>query len=132
MANRWFDLNRVVDAAPAESYAAYEFNVMVNDWLDTKDPILEGKIRNQLVQWSETCEKLLPVFRSNQRLAMVTPHLDNLSMLSGLALKKLNGEPLGLQSTNISDHLLLSENEHWGTVLAVVQGLQKLILEDPN
>ncbi len=122
------ELNGIVDAASAESYPAYTFNKNVDQWLDSRDKVLEGSIESLLQKWIENHDKLRPLFDSNQKVKMIRAHSENLSILASMALKITDGKELSENDELSMNELLQSAHkEHGGTVLAVVPGLEKLI-----
>ena len=135
-------LNRVVDAAPAESYSGYRFNKNVRDWLATNDNTLKTSIINQLETWHENHKVLLPLFNpsevllkndshhdlptDNSKLKEVEKHSENLSQLSKLALDKLKTSSAG-RSIETDSLISIAKASHGGTILSVTEGLENLL-----
>jgi len=142
-------LDRIVDAAPPESYVAYTFNKDVDAWLETGDSRAKERIQGQLTTWSENHSKLLPVFglpekyiedsplsgqrtenddlETYERLKEVEPHSVNLSALSELALTALNGQMAETNKAEIDSLFIDASKSHGGAKLPIESGLKKLI-----
>lgn len=52
-------LNRIVDAAPAESYVGYRFNKDVDNWIDNQDEEAKSRIISQLIIFPTTASMTL-------------------------------------------------------------------------
>lgn len=135
-------LNRIVDASRPESFTAYKFNKDVDLFIETGDEDAKQRLQNQLKVWSENHQKLAPTFglptkfiednpqpieifeaATINRLQEVEIHSYNLSSLSELALATLQGKQV-----NTPDSLIIkARQEHAGTVLPIVDGIEKLI-----
>ncbi len=121
-------LNRIVDAAPAESYVAYRFNKDVDQWIETKDEIIKTRIIKSLKKWSKNYEELADVFEQNERIKEVEPSSKNLSELSKLSIEAIfNPELLKNQNKKIDSLLEEGVKSNGGTSLAVFNGLKKLV-----
>lgn len=121
-------LNAIVDAAPAESYASYEFNMLVDQWIKNGDNDSKQSIQKQLQKWIEDHEKLDPIFESDERLMMIRPHSENLSQLSKIALNKMTKTDVSEVTKGDIDQLLKQSKTDYGAVLlGIVPGLEKLI-----
>lgn len=121
-------LNRVVDGAAPESYAALRFENKVDAWIESKEATLEDEIRDQLRAWASIYAELEPAFDAYPFLQEVQPHAEHLSGLAELALLVLD-EP-GRSSPSASGRGALIQDArqaHGGTLLCVVDGLERLI-----
>lgn len=122
-------LDGIVDAAAAESYSSYEFNLLIDQYIETGDDGLKQSIQNQLQKWIEDHEKLEPIFESNKKLMMIQAHSENLSKLSEIALDSFNKtNNSGLIQEEVDQILKQAHTEYGGVILGVVSGLEKLIL----
>lgn len=121
-------LNRIVDAARPESYSAFRFNDNVKKWLETKDENAKKKIVSALTDWSQNHQQLKPAFENSVLLKEVLPHSENLSLLSQLALEKIN-TPTTVIKEDIGTLIMDAESTYGGTILAVNTGLKRLLLE---
>lgn len=135
-------LNKIVDAAKPESFLVYKFNKDVDLFLETGDPLIKERLQDQLQIWSENHQKLAPAFGLPEkfiennpmtidifeqatiiRLKEVESHSSNLSNLAELALLSLDGKAI-----SSPDSLMLkSREEHAGTLLPIVDAIEKLI-----
>ncbi len=123
-------LNRVVDAAAPESYAAIHFERKVDEFLETKEVGLKEKIREQLETWATVHEKLEPAIELNPFLEEVEPHADHLSRLAELALVILDNPGDSSVSMAKLDALLVDARKAYGgTLLSVISGLERIIKE---
>ncbi|MCJ7468188.1 MAG: beta-N-acetylhexosaminidase [Maribacter sp.] len=137
-------LNRIVDAARPESYVAYSFNKDVDLWLKTADADAKARIMENLENWSENYTKLRPAFGLSEKLIEGNPislvsadvtrlqevevHSENLSALSKMALQALQNKTGASTNQAAIDTLLLKAREpHGGTIMPIVDGLQKLL-----
>jgi len=124
-------LDGIVDAAAPESYASYEFNLLIDQYIETGDDGLKQSVQNQLQKWIEDHEKLEPIFESNEKLMMIQAHSENLAVLSKLALKSIDEKPFDQNEKSGLEELFKDAKlEHGGTILAVVEGLEKIILSE--
>lgn len=123
-------LNRIVDAASAESYIAYRFNKDVDLWLETKDKNAEIRIIKSLKNWSENYNDLAPAFENVNLIKEVEPHSKHLSKLSKLGITAIRN-PESLKEKELDINILLenTSKSYGGTVLSVESGLRKIILE---
>lgn len=123
-------LNRIVDGAAPESYAALRFEMKVDEWLENKDLDLKEEIRSQLYTWSSMNKELRPAFAEYPFLKEVEPHAQHLSRLAELALIALGESGGNAGSMTELDAILLDARKAYGgTLLSVVSGLEKLIKE---
>ncbi len=121
-------LNDIVDAASAESYPAYQFNKTVDLWLATKEKKHQDEISSLLSKWIQNHDQLQPLFSSNEKVALIEPHSRNLAIMSKLALKCLDDQPLEADEISGYNELFRDASvEPGGTVLAVAPGLDKII-----
>jgi len=136
-------LDRMVDAVQPESYIAYVFNEEVDFYLETGDVEAKERIQGQLQVWSKNHGKLTPIFEIFQDpiedadvaipigpftekmrlLKEVAPHSKHLSELASLALNAMEGN----RPSNIDTLLLNANKAHGGTIMPIVNGLQKLL-----
>jgi len=122
-------LNRVVDAAPPESYAAYRFGKEVDHWLESHDEETKVRLVNTLELWASNHAQLAPAFSRSERLKEVEPHSVHLSELAGVALEALSLQPSPLPSDSTLAAMFTSAAEAYGgTVLPVVGAVQKLVM----
>ena len=123
-------LDRVVDAARPESMIAYQFNQDAAKYLESKDDSLKEKLILQLEEWAAINQKLIPAYASNERIAEIAPHAQHLEKLATIAIQKLRGESSELSAEEIKNLLADSSKGYGGTLLAVNEGLQALILKN--
>jgi len=122
-------LNRIVDAAPAESYIGYRFNKDVDNWLNNQDEEAKSRIISQLQKWSNIYNELSLAFEQIEKLKEIEPHSKHLSKLSTLCLEAVeNPEDIKNRDEQIDTLLKNSASSYGGTILSVVNGMQKLIL----
>jgi len=123
-------LNRIVDAARPESYLTYQFNQLVDSWVETKNKDTEAIIIEYLKKWSKNYAELSPAFENTERLKEVEPHSKHLSELSKLGLIAIS-DPKSLTDKKVEiDSLLKNTTKSYGgTILSVESGLRKIILE---
>jgi len=126
-------LNRIVDAAPAESLDAYQFGQDVDLWLDESDNEAKLRITNKLNKWTRSLIELGPVIEKDERLGAIAPHISNLSILSQVALETLN-KPDGFRPSNSEFSALINQAKevHDATKLAVADHLERLIIGKPE
>ena len=121
-------LNRIVDASHPESYVAYDFNKKVENWIISKDDIAKQELIYQLNIWIENCKKLDPAFIEGNRIFEVAQHSKNLLKLSRFVLKKLNNKTFSeVEKSEINLVLIEAHKPNGGTLLSVVDGLEKII-----
>ncbi|WP_430966537.1 hypothetical protein [Spongiimicrobium sp. 2-473A-2-J] len=140
-------LNRIVDAAPPESYVSYRFNRDVDLFLEAADPDAKKRIKAQLEGWSANHDRLMPLFgtvddfieddnitvsisaysEKMELLREIEPHSINLSTLSKHALQALNGNPKGGGQQQLDTLLIRARKAHGATLLSIADGLSKLI-----
>ena len=122
-------LDMIVDAAAPESYSSYQFNLLIDQYLDTEDDALNQTIQIQLKKWIDDHKKLEPAFESNEKLTMIQAHSENLSKLSEIALDSINKtSKSGLTEEEVDQILKQAHTEYGGVILGVISGLEKLIL----
>ena len=121
-------LNRIVDAAPAESLDAYQFGQDVDLWLDEADTEAKLRIIEKLNKWAQSLIELGPVIEKDERLTAIAPHISNLSILSQVALESMD-KPDGARPSNseFSALILQAKEAHEATNLAVADHLERLI-----
>jgi hexosaminidase len=78
-------LNRLVDATPAESNTAREFDAQVADWKSDKE-----QIRQQLTLWRDNQNALLPVMQDSALLEEDIPLAQDVSALAAAGLAALD------------------------------------------
>jgi hexosaminidase len=123
-------LNRVVDAAPPESYPAYRFGREVDHWLESHDEETRARLVNTLESWASNHTQLAPAFSQSERLKEVEPHSVHLSELASLGLDVLSQQPSPLPPDSTLEALFTSAAEAYGgTILPVVGAVQKLVTE---
>ena len=92
-------LNRLVDAAPAESETARRFGVTVDSLLAASLPVsgtavrrpaLLATLRRQLTEWQANDARLQPLLLANPALQEYTPLSAQLSAVAGLLLARLD------------------------------------------
>lgn len=121
-------LNRMVDAAPAESYEAYRFGQDVDLWITSGDEAARERLIIALNIWSANHEQLAPAFEGNERLSEVRPHSEHLSQLAHVALSALS-DPASLSGNEDElAELFRSASESYGaTNLPIAGHVQKLL-----
>ena len=121
-------LNRVVDGAAPESYAALRFERKVDAWLESGEASLEEEIRMQLEIWASLNKELQPAFDAYPFLQEVEPHSRHLSRLAAVASISLDRPGRSSVSDAELDALLLEARQAYGgTLLCTVEGLERLI-----
>jgi hexosaminidase len=120
-------LNRMVDAAPAESYRGYRFGLEVDRWLESGDEETRTSLIRTLEQWEGLHDQLSPVFVSSTSVAEVEPHAVHLSELSRWGLAALEGELQELEDSTLQDLCIKAREPFGGTLLTVVDAVQKLV-----
>ena len=85
-------LNRLVDAVPLESDAAYHFSELVNKFITTgcHDPALEADLRAQLTHWRDNDAKLQPLEQRSFLLKELAATSQDLSALGAAGLAALD------------------------------------------
>jgi hexosaminidase len=123
-------LNRVVDAAPPESFVAYRFGQDVDRWLASRDAETKTRLVKTLESWASNHEQLAPAFSLSERLKEVEPHSVYLSKLAVLALEALSGRAPGVGQDSTERALFAAAAEAYGgTILPVVGPLQQLVTQ---
>ena len=113
-------LNRVVDAAAPESYAAIRFEQKVDAWLESGDDSLKEELREQLSQWVLLDESLESAFEEYPFLEEVEPHVRAPFSSSGDGLAGMLNEPKkGNPSPEELDLLLVEARKAYGGYLAL-------------
>ncbi len=121
-------LDRIVDASQPESYIGYEFNQLVDLWLETKNPEIQERIETSLTQWSIIEKELKNTFNQSPLLNEVEPHAIHLSQLSQLALGAINGSVFAQNPEILIDTLFANSSKSYGaTLLSVESGLKKIV-----
>ena len=82
-------IKQISDVIPVESETRYEFRMNVKDYLETKNPLSEQRIRTQLARWQEVSELYTSVSQGNARLSEVNSHAEDLNVLSTMGLSIL-------------------------------------------
>ena len=85
-------LNRLVDAVPLESDAAYHFSELVDKFITTgcHDPALEADLRVQLTHWRDNDAKLQPLEQRSFLLKELAATSQDLSALGAAGLAALD------------------------------------------
>jgi hexosaminidase len=123
-------LDRVVDAAPPESYVAYRFAQDVDSWIASRDDALRRQLERTLEAWAANHEQLAPAFALSVRLKEVEPHSAHLAELAHLALEALAGDVARLQSDSTMQALFAkAESAYGGTILSVVGPIRNLVTQ---
>ncbi|MBO3272467.1 beta-N-acetylhexosaminidase [Hymenobacter defluvii] len=136
-------LNRLVDAAPAESDAAREFGVAVDDLLAQVGATLASPlpaealpalaaVRAPLIQWQANDVKLQPLFNTSASLREYGPLSARLSALSALALERLQlleqgKAPTTAWKASAQQQLEAAKAPAGQAELAVLPALQRLL-----
>jgi hexosaminidase len=120
-------LDRVVDAAPPESYRAYRFGQEVERWLESGDEMSRTGLEESLQSWRALCEQLAPAIASPGSLQEVEPHVAHLSEISRWGLAALEGDLPALSQTELDSLFTKALRSYGGTLLAVVDPVQKLV-----
>ncbi len=121
-------LDRVVDAAPAESLIAYQLGKTVDSWLESENEKDWDLLIAHFELWAGNHQRLAPAFEGNWKLQEVEAHSIHLSALAKLGLDVLT-DPGSLKGLHAEIEALLSSarEAHGGTLLAVVEPVQKLV-----
>jgi hexosaminidase len=121
-------LNRMVDAAPAESYVAYRFGQDVDLWLETEDIEAWERMTGLLELWAVNHEKLAPAMVDNERLLEVRAHSVHLSELARVGLVALS-DPSSLQGKEdeLASLFARASESYGATNLPVAGHVQKLV-----
>lgn len=121
-------LNRVVDAALSESLIAYQLGKSVNSWLEFENEKDWDLLIAHFELWAGNHQRLAPAFEGNWKLQEVEAHSIHLSALAKLGLDVLT-DPGSLKGhhTEIEALLTSAKEAHGGTLLAVVEAVQKLV-----
>jgi hexosaminidase len=123
-------LNRVVDAAPPESYVAYRFAQDVDSWIASRDTALRERLEQILRTWTANHERLAPAFAQSARLQEIEPHSVHLAELASLALEALAGRRAQLQQDSTLLALFAdAESPYGGTILPVVGPIRNLVTQ---
>ena len=123
-------LNRVVDAAPPESYAAYHFGQDVDHWLAYRDEDTRGRLVGTLESWASNHERLAPAFSQSERLREVEPHSVHLSRMASLVLQALSQQTPPVEPDSTMEALFAAAGQaHGGTVLPLVTPMRRLVTE---
>lgn len=122
-------LDHVADIARPESPEARSFNKLVDRYVDTPDENLKKEISDNLDQWAEIHDQLLPFFAGNERLL----EIDSLSNTLSIVSKRIKGLEAGGKLTEnemqeILRELDYLENGENGVLVAVAPGLRKLVM----
>jgi hexosaminidase len=120
-------LDRVVDAAPAESYRAYRFGQAVNRWIESGDEETGEFLKETLESWSVNHDQLAQLFASSPLLQEVEPHSVHLSALASLGLDALAGKSVPLNDSIRNVLFEEAKSPYGGTLLKVVEPVQKLV-----
>ena len=121
--------NRMVDAAPAESYVAYRFGQDVDLWLETEDIDAWERMTGLLELWALNHEKLAPAMVDNDRLLEVRAHSVHLSELARAGLAALS-DPSSLQGKEEElASLFARASESYGATNLPVAGHVKKLVE---
>ena len=121
-------LNRMVDAAPPESYVAYRFGQDVDLWIQSGDAPARERMISMLEHWAANYNDLSPAFPGNERLLEIQPHSEHLSELAGMALIALSDPELLKGKQDEMKALYASASGSYGaTNLPVVAHVQKLV-----
>jgi hexosaminidase len=121
-------LNRMVDAAAAESYVAYRFGQDVERWISSQDPQAKDRMLNSLEIWADLHSTLSPVFEISPWLEEVREHSLHLSELAKLGLEALTNPEALKGGPEAYESLFTSARASYGgTILAVVEPVQKLL-----
>ncbi len=120
-------LDRMVDAAPPESYTAYRFGEEVDKWIEYGDEETEKRLRESLESWIVLQDQLAPVFAVSESVAEVESHAVHLSEIARWGLTALEGDATVLADPSIPPVFMRARVAHGGTLLAVVDPVQKLV-----
>ncbi len=104
---RSIKLNRLVDAARAESYDAYEFGLLIDKWIESSDKDTKDQIQFLLTRWQQSQTSLLEQLTKESE---AYSHAVSLQRLSNVGLIVLEGnasqqeiEEFELQSEKASE-----------------------------
>lgn len=122
-------LNRLVDSIPPESNAAREFNNAVDRYLSGTEPSPQS-LMEQLVEWHDNAEQILPLLRHNSLLEENIPLAEAV-----VALCQIGQDAIAARSLARSEALkpdsaskVASAAERKGDLLIqIAPGIQKLV-----
>ncbi len=83
-------LCRVVDASKPDSYTAYQFNKLVNEYLSNKNSLIKTQIINSLRKWYNNHEELIPIIKSSPILKEIIPVSKYVKNLSNIGLQAID------------------------------------------
>jgi hexosaminidase len=133
---RFTPLNRLVDATPPESETARRFARMVDDYLaaegDASDAATLAALRDQLTDWRDNHELLVPVARGSVMLPeaeALSAQLRVVAELGLAALADLEAEPRTVSEQTEARRAALDEAEQpWGALqIMVVAPVRRLV-----
>jgi hexosaminidase len=139
-------LNRLVDAAPAESEAARKFAVAFDSLLhQTRTPTGQlarspevqrqiGRLRTQLRQWQQNDARVQPILAANASLREYMPLSTQLTIVSELMLQRLEQLEKGFRPSaewqeTAKKQLEAAKKPAGQTELALAVKLEKLLLQ---
>ncbi len=123
---------RTVDAARPESDRARKFNKCVQEYLTSKDPANEKKIKYWLNIWKGNHEKLLPIISKSPIIKEIEPHSQNLSDISQIGLEALkllkDKNPAPIKWLDKANTLIETAKEPYGqTEIHTIEGIESLV-----
>ncbi|GAB3236030.1 hypothetical protein GCM10027346_26280 [Hymenobacter seoulensis] len=138
-------LNRLVDAAPAESEEAREFSVAVDGLLEylrnapatdrfkgTPSRVLLSYLNTELRRWQNNDALLQPLLQQSASLKEYAPHSTNLKTIAALGIERLamlekNQAPSPTWQANALKQLDAAKAPAGQTELAVVPAVRRLV-----
>jgi len=124
---------RVVDAARSESMTAREFSLLVNEYVNTKNPALFLKMQLPLVKWANNHKMLSKTIALSPVLKEIEPHSINLANLSLIAIEaidlmKTNRQPSDEWLERSRTVLVEAKKPYGQTMIMIVAAVEKLLL----
>jgi hypothetical protein len=129
-------LVRAADIAMVDPRVKWEFRKNVMDFLQTKSPLSERAIRDQLTVWSVNHDQLQSLFNSSPIAKEIETHSKNLSVLSLACMNALDQIKAGKQpdAARIADQqstLKLAKGAYGEVELSVLPEMTALITRAP-
>ena len=128
-----YALDRIVDAARTESMEAREFNGKVAIYLENPDnEEVKAEVKTYLQIWSENHEILRPYIATHEKLMDIENISLELALVSKAALATVNETEKEITDDVIVEKLVYLETGEHGVIVAVVQGLRRILNEISN
>ena len=125
-------LNRVSDVVLVDSLAKRRFREALTDYLQTRNPESEAKLRSWLILWAGNDALLQPYFTRSHELEQVAPQSQSLTILAKVGLGVLdssrNGQTLTVQQVAQDEALLkVAKNSAGGTEISIYPEIYALL-----